>query len=356
MAAEGDNDYFAPYRKANFSQASGMRECFDHFDSDGDGLLDAEEFGKLCASLFIRNHGGRYQLTEEQVIDLIEQLDENKDGKISLQEFKACWRYWFKQILSPVSALIIIDVQNDFISGSLALKHCPSGQDAEEVVPVINKLLDEVNFDVVVYTRDWHPADHISFAENAKHREMDHSSLVSSEDAKLFDVVRFAGPPVTEQKLWPTHCVQNSVGAEYHKDLKIVDNSFNISKGSHSNIDSYSAFWDNMKLSQTPLAKELGKRNVTDVYLCGLAFDICVSFTSIDAAEHGFRTTVIEDACRSVDCTDALKMKNKMKEAGCVIVNSQHVIPDMVNVNDRRPDLGYQAAINVAVAKKIINA
>jgi len=74
--------------------------------------------------------------------------------------------------MKPVSAFIIVDVQNDFISGSLSLLNCPAGQDGAEVVPVINKLLDTVPFDLVVYTKDWHPDDHISFVENVNLRPL----------------------------------------------------------------------------------------------------------------------------------------------------------------------------------------
>ncbi|XP_077983755.1 uncharacterized protein LOC144438550 [Glandiceps talaboti] len=349
--ADDTKDFFAQYRKTDFSLSNGLKECFEHFDVDGDGLLDASEFSQLCKSLFIGNHGG-YRLSEEQVKELIQLLDDDNDGKINLAEFNMCWKYWFRQVLSPVSALLVIDIQNDFIDGSLALKNCPAGQDGGEVIPLINKLIEEIDFDVIAYTRDWHPANHISFFENLKLRELAPSSPIKAEDAKMLDTVHFAGDPVIEQTLWPTHCVPDTWGAEFHKDLKVVDNAIDILKGTNPDIDSYSAFWDNMKLSQTTLAKELQQRKVTDVYMCGLAYDFCLGSSSVDAAQHGFRTVVIEDTVRGVDVNGIGKMRKRMKDAGCVFVNSKDV-PDMVNCKDRRPDLGYQAAVNVAVAKKI---
>ncbi|CAF1140894.1 unnamed protein product [Didymodactylos carnosus] len=135
-----------------------------------------------------------------------------------------------------VNALIIVDVQNDFITGSLALKN------GEEVVPVINNLLKTIPFDVVVYTADWHPKNHISFYENIGLRkdEISSDSKVNAETAKLFDQVTFKGD--VDQILWPTHCVQGTFGAQFHKDLYIVKKHILLHKGSNPEVDSYSAF------------------------------------------------------------------------------------------------------------------
>ena len=93
-------------------------------------------------------------------------------------------RIWYNffiifQILQPTSALIVVDVQNDFLDGNLALRNCPAGQDGLGVIPAINSVLDTVNFELVVYTRDWHPADHISFADNKHIRPFHSTSQVS---------------------------------------------------------------------------------------------------------------------------------------------------------------------------------
>ncbi|XP_070552535.1 uncharacterized protein [Ptychodera flava] len=355
--ADEDVNYFDSLRKTDFSDTNGLKTCFDHFDKDRDGLLDANEFSALCKQLFVHNHSDGYHLTEQQEEALVELLDSDKDGKINMEEFEICWKYWFRQVLSPVSALVIVDVQNDFIDGSLALRNSPACQEGSEVLPVINKLLEEELFDVVVYTKDWHPADHISFFENVKERNIHPSSPIQGEDAKMFDTVKFAGPNdlVCEQTLWPTHCVQGTWGAELHQNLKIVDDAVVINKGTNPDIDSYSAFWDNMKQSQTSLVEELKARRVTDIYVCGLAVDICVAFTSLDGVEHGYRTVVIEDAVRGIDCDGIKTRKKKMKDAGCVFVKSADV-PDMLNCKDRHPELGYQAAVNVAMAMKIHEA
>lgn len=264
-----------------------------------------------------------------------------------------CWYHWFKQILDPVSVLIIVDVQNDFISGTLAIKDCPAGQDGAAVVPIINKVLKEAPFDLVVYSLDWHPPNHISFIENVHIRKMHSSCEISADSAKTLDTVVFDGPHVTEQTLWPSHCVQNSWGAKLHEDLKIVENAVYINKGTNPDIDSYSAFWDNKKLSQTGLVKELTKRKVTDVYVCGLAYDVCVGATATHSVEHGFRTVLIEDGSRGVHLGDIEQTRERLRKKGIVVVESSEV-PGMVNATDRSPELGYQAAVNVAMARRLV--
>jgi exosome complex component RRP4 len=211
----------------------------------------------------------------------------------------------------PVSALLIIDVQNDFINGSLALRNCPSKHNGEEIVPVINQLLDSINFEVVAYSHDWHPTDHISFFDNLPLR----SHLLTNDsiplaDLHVYSTATFAinNLPRMEQTLWPRHCVQNSFGAKVHPDLKIIHENntenitvINIYKGTKPDIDSYSAFWDNFKLSETSLNQQLKNKNVTQVFVVGLATDWCVYSTAIHAMEYGYKTFIIEDASRGVD-------------------------------------------------------
>ncbi|ODM90999.1 Nicotinamidase, partial [Orchesella cincta] len=126
-------------------------------------------------------------------------------------------------IVRPVCCLVVVDVQNDFITGSLAISNCPAKHNGEEVVEPINRLLDTVEFDCVYYTLDWHPDNHVSFYDNLHLRKLHGTSSVKSgEEARLFDTVVFEGPPVMEQKLWPRHCVQNTWGAKIHENIKIV--------------------------------------------------------------------------------------------------------------------------------------
>lgn len=350
-----NDDVLEKYRKANFSKDEAkLKECFDTFDLNRDGFLDEKEFRGMLEAVFCKN-GQSYILGDKEVDDFQKLLDKDGDGKIGKDDFRDCWLYWLKPILSPVSALVIVDVQNDFIDGSLSLKNCPAGQDGSAVVPVINSILDSVNFDTVVYSLDWHPQDHISFIDNVGNRKLDASSKVSADEAQLMDTVVFEGPPLTEQQLWPAHCVQNSWGSKLHDDLKVIPDAVYIYKGTNPNIDSYSAFWDNNKLSQTALVQELTKRGVTDVYCVGLALDICVGSTTLHSIEHGFRTVMVENCCRCVSLEGQDSMKSKIKKAGGIVVESC-AVADMVNASDRRPELGYQSALNIAMARKIVAA
>ena len=99
-------------------------------------------------------------------------------GKVNSAEFQFCWTEWIKKVTRPSCALVVVDVQNDFISGSLAIKNCPAGQEGEEVVPPINRLLDTVPFTMHCYSLDWHPSDHISFIDNVKMRKLSPESKV----------------------------------------------------------------------------------------------------------------------------------------------------------------------------------
>ncbi|KAG1690697.1 Nicotinamidase [Nymphon striatum] len=285
-----------------------------------------------------------------------------KDGKIDSEEFKFCWDNWLKKILWPVSCLLSVDVQNDFISGSLALKNCPACEDGEDIVPVINDLISKINFNFHAFSLDWHPKDHISFIDNIKTRKIHSSSKVvfdkasrtnqamfflhvSAATAKLFDNVIFEGP--VEQIMWPVHCIQNSWGSEFHCDLVVPPKSIIIRKGINSDIDSYSAFYDNCKRAQTNLSAELTDLHVTDVYVCGLAYDVCVGATAKDALELGFRTILIEDASRGVTEDNIKSTKNCLICQDAAVVNSNEV-KAMVEGLDRRPELAHRAALALA--------
>jgi len=192
------------------------------------------------------------------------------------------------------NALIIVDVQSDFCEGgSLAVP------DADEIILPINTIRDA--YDVVVLTQDWHPADHKSFASNHKGK-------------KVFDVVALNG---LKQVLWPDHCVQDTKGAQFHPDLIRRDSDVIIQKGTDSDVDSYSAFYDNNHIHDTGLADMLRKLEVDEVFIAGLATDYCVKFTALDAVDEGFKTFLIVDATRGVnakmgDVKNALiEMENK---------------------------------------------
>lgn len=234
-----------------------------------------------------------------------------------------------------VSAILIVDVQYDFIDGSLALKNCPSQHQGEQVIPLINKLLNDVNFAVVVYTQDWHTPDHISFFDNLPIRA--HLLAPDSkplEELKLFDTAVFAfeNPKKlrVEQILWPVHCVQHTHGAELHEDLSIVPPKkdrqvINLYKGYDSEIDSYSAFWDNMKINETILHSKLKDYNVNQVFIVGIATDVCVYATALHALENGYRTFIVQDACRGVDENNINLRLDELVARKCAIIQAEEV-------------------------------
>lgn len=118
--------------------------------------------------------------------------------------------------------------------------------------------------------------------------------------------------------MWPDHCVQNTEGAKYHKDLILKDTDIEISKGVKSKVDAVSAFGSDQE--DTGLFKMLGDMKVSKVYVVGLAYDFCVGYTAEDAAEEGFETYVIKDATRSVDPDDESFMSQRLEEAGVKII------------------------------------
>lgn len=327
-----------------------MKTCFVHYDKNKDNRLDLKEFFDLCHALFRNDSNNEiYPLNNDEVKNIFAKFDVNNDKFIDEEEFQFCWEKWIKTITNPRSCLVVVDVQNDFICGTLNISNCPAGQNGIDIIKPINLLLHNTAFDAVFYTQDWHPEDHISFADNKYLHKFHPTSKISVNDAKVFDTVVFNGTTPITQTLWPRHCVQNTWGSELHKDLNIVKGSVKIYKGSNPKVDSYSAFWDNLKINETPLGAEIRKRNITDVCVCGLAYDICAGATALDALSLGFRTIFIEDCTRGVDLKEIEKMREKIREGYGVIVDSSEV-KHMVMGVDRRPELGYKLASELKVS------
>lgn len=181
--------------------------------------------------------------------------------------------------MKPGSALLLVDVQNDF---------CPDGAlpvpDGDKVVPVLNKWVAAAqDAGIGIYaSRDWHPVNHVSFESQG-------------------------GP-------WPVHCVQDTPGAAFHRDLMLPQEVVVVTKGTRFDQDQYSAF------DQTGFAEELRRRNVTGLWIGGLAEDVCVRASALDARKLGFDVCVILDGTRAI--TDASKRESEaeLKEAGCKLV------------------------------------
>lgn len=263
---------------------------------------------------------------EQDILDYFEQLQ----MKLNIATLAKGLRYLLRKDLSSKSALLVVDVQNDFISGSLALKNAQAGQDGEEVIDVINDILANQTFDMVAYSFDWHPEDHCSYVSNVTKYPLHSASKCSAQNADIYSKVIYDGDKPLEQILWPDHCIQHSFGAELHENLNFIEDGIKVYKGQNCCVDSYSAFWDNGKLSQTNLLLELLDKNITNLYVCGLAFDFCVGFTSLDGSEHGFKTCIIEDACRGVADESIDAMKEKLKSAGVESIQTDK-LPELLS-------------------------
>ncbi|MEM8555556.1 MAG: bifunctional nicotinamidase/pyrazinamidase [Pseudomonadota bacterium] len=199
---------------------------------------------------------------------------------------------------ADTQALIVIDVQNDFCGGgALAVP------DACGVVAPINGMMAE--FQTIVLTQDWHPADHKSFASQ-------HPGKAPLEMVEM---------PYGPQVLWPDHCVQGSHGAAFHPDLNTEPAHLIVRKGFRPGVDSYSAFFENDKTTTTGLHGYLQARGVTDVVLVGLATDFCVNFSAVDAAKLGYGTEVAMHAARGIDLNGSMAAAEMgMAEAGVGLV------------------------------------
>jgi nicotinamidase/pyrazinamidase len=209
-----------------------------------------------------------------------------------------------KLALRESDVLVVVDVQNCFVpGGSLAVKG------GDEVVPLINRLAKR--FKHVVLTQDWHTSDHVSFASQHPGK-------------KPFDSVPL---PYGTQVLWPDHCVQGTEGAMLHKGLDIPHAELVLRKGYRREVDSYSAFVEADRKTQTGLGGYLKQRGLRRVFLAGLATDFCVAWSALDARRQGFEAFVIEDACRGIDTQGSLaKAWADMNSAGVKRIQSSDLL------------------------------
>jgi nicotinamidase/pyrazinamidase len=204
--------------------------------------------------------------------------------------------------LQPTDALLVIDVQNDFMpGGALAVA------DGDAVVPVINALATK--FDHVILTQDWHPTAHISFATT--HSKQPYETIQA---------------PYGPQTLWPEHSLQHTEGAAFNPALSIPHAELILRKGFRRHIDSYSAFLENDHFTPTGLAGYLRERALTRLFLCGLAYDFCVRYSAIDGKHLGFEIIVIEDAARPVNLPNSVAETNAaLAAAGVSRISSSAV-------------------------------
>jgi nicotinamidase/pyrazinamidase len=204
------------------------------------------------------------------------------------------------------SALLEIDVQNDFCpGGALAVR------DGDKVIDPLNALARQFcrKGGKVIATQDWHADKHISFAS-------------SHEGKNVGDIIEL--PTVKEQVLWPDHCVQGTMGADFHKDLDLTPAHLILRKGFRQELDSYSAFYENDRKTPTGLDGFLKGLGITKIFIGGLATDYCVLYSAMDAILLGYKTYVLGNAIRGVGVPEGSieKALNTMEGAGIVVINS----------------------------------
>lgn len=198
---------------------------------------------------------------------------------------------------SQMKALIIIDIQFDFLpGGALAVAR------GDEVISTINDL--QSSYELVVATQDWHPANHKSF-------------FAEHEGKRAFESIQLNG---LEQVLWPVHCVQGTKGASLSPLLSTDAIEAIFRKGMDREIDSYSGFFDNGRKKSTGMADYLRGRGVTEVAVCGLAADYCVYYTANDALDLGFKATIIEQASKPIDLIRYQQVKADFQQKGGQVI------------------------------------
>ena len=202
-----------------------------------------------------------------------------------------------ESVLNTNSALLIIDVQNDFVSGSLAV----SG--SMEIIPKINSLIEEIKFNNIIYTKDNHPENHVSFKGSSSSR------------------LRILLDPLTEKYrgAFAVHCVQGTFGSEIHKDLIFKENSKVFCKGENKLKEEFSGF------SNPNLDLYLKENLVKKVFIVGLTFDFCVSSTAYDSISNGYETYILKDCSKSINAENEKTIEDEMRSKGIKIIESSNI-------------------------------
>ncbi|CAG2179213.1 unnamed protein product [Oppiella nova] len=323
-------------------------ELFRFLDINKDKKICETEFKNLFSSLFYSTRHKTSYKDDKIESMILELIGIPKEKGIDKTQFDMIWGEWIVTVLRPRSALIVVDVQNDFMIGSMPVEN------GTKIVPVINDLMK--NFETVVFTYDWHPRNHCSFNESV-HDPSIHRPIIdyynkTRDTLTVGDRVRYAVHSDIIQYLWDRHCVQESEGSQLYHELNQdhIKDKFNVTKGMDPDIDSYSAFADvggvHDPERRTTLHCDLQSRGITDVYLTGVVYEFCVGSTALDALTLGYRTAFIEDAVHELNTTRQKEMRQNLTDNYSSIITADDV-NDMVTAYDRRPQMGY------VLAKKI---
>ena len=205
-------------------------------------------------------------------------------------------------------ALIVVDIQNDFLSGGALAVPC-----GDDILPFVVDLLQTgQTYELIVVTQDWHPKGHGSFAS-------------SHDGIDPFQLGELNGIP---QMLWPDHCVAGTKGARLAAHIEDVlaeikaagRQVHTVRKGQDHNVDSYSAFFDNARRHDTGLRGILDEYGIRAVDVVGLALDYCVKYTALDAASLGYTTQVLLQGSRAVDPSSLEQVVAELTGAGIISV------------------------------------
>uniref|UniRef100_A0A7E4VTK0 nicotinamidase n=1 Tax=Panagrellus redivivus TaxID=6233 RepID=A0A7E4VTK0_PANRE len=264
------------------------------------------------------------RVPQYEIRRLFETFDVDNDGKLNKTECEAFNRVVINEVNKLNCAIIVVDFQNDFVNGSLAIKKGPAMQDPHEALVPLNKLLRECSFDLVVYTQDWHPPNHISFYEHCRNGDRAMLPMDKGRKLKPFDTVNF-GQPKCHQILYPAHCLQNSWGAELSPHLARVPDAKYVRKGLNVFVDAYSAFSDNNGENKSELARLLRSEGIDALFICGLAYEICVAATTREANNLGFYAALVADCSKGLNAEKIDEANVELSQRNVAIIESQAV-------------------------------
>uniref|UniRef100_A0A0N4ZCL0 nicotinamidase n=1 Tax=Parastrongyloides trichosuri TaxID=131310 RepID=A0A0N4ZCL0_PARTI len=285
-------------------------------------------------------------LTDSVIEKLFNFFDKDNDGVLGPEESETFNKIITYRINNLKSALIVVDFQNDFVCGSLAIKNGKANQDPMDALPTLNRMIVDFPFDRIVYTQDWHPSNHISFYEHCRNNDRELRKEDKGRKLRPFDAVKFNKPSKFSQVLYPTHCVQNSWGAEISPHIHLAKNAKYIRKGTNIYIDSYSAFADNAGNGKSELEELLRNEDIDVLFVCGLAYEICVAATAKDGVKLGFLTALVSDCSKGLTEDGIVNVNEQLLSLNAAIVQSKFVEQFVNKKFDKLPWQWIVALIN----------
>ncbi|CAD5227601.1 unnamed protein product [Bursaphelenchus xylophilus] len=258
---------------------------------------------------------------EKSLKQLFQVFDKDNDGLLNSAETAVFNGKIVDKVNNLRTAYMIVDLQNDFLheAGVMPVKECPPKEDPLKLVPTINKISDRsADFDLTVFTIEWHPPNHISFVEHA--HDSDRVLADPSKKVEFHSIVEFASPKVSIPVL-PKHCVQWSWGADIHASVKRPVGSVTVPKAYHVLVETHSGFGLE-GFERTDLEDVLRAKNIDAIFMCGIAGDMCVPDTAFDAVKLGFEVAILEDLLSNVDFDMTKTARAQMDSVDVAYVHS----------------------------------